>query len=51
LNSDQGAKQIQAMPGIRHFCDQSNSLVDRHTLHFLRREVFAYTLIGAESET
>ena len=39
------------MPGIRHFCDQSNILVDKHTLHFLRREVFAYTLIGAECET
>jgi hypothetical protein len=51
LNSEQGAGQINALSSCKLFCDQFNSLVDLRTLQFLRREIFAYTLISPESHS
>lgn len=49
MNSDQGARQIRALPSVKLFCEQFNSLVEKRTLQLLRREIFAYTLISPES--
>jgi len=38
-----------ALPSIKIFCEQFNSLVEKRTLKLMRREIFAYTLISPES--